>query len=92
MLRVITIDEIEPETRENAFGDGLTAEERFQADLAPYVSLEELIRLTLQMRDLMQAEVEAERMFPVISARGVVGWETPEQVARRDAKRKGDRP
>lgn len=92
MLRVISIDEVEPGIRERAFGDGLTAEERFQSDLGQYVSPEDLVRLTLQMRDLMHAEVEAGRMLPVVSARGVVGWETPEQVARRDAERRGDRP
>lgn len=70
----IDINDVDPATREAAFGDGLTADERMERSVGQYVTAEQLLAMQRSVRDEMQRQVERGEMVPVVSTRGVVGW------------------
>jgi len=91
--KIIHIDEIDPGLRERAFGDGLTAEERFRADIGKYVPDEQIERMLRQLRDQTEREVAAGSLVQIIGPRGVIGWlpvDGEKFDGRTDAQREAD--
>lgn len=73
--RVIHLDEIDPGVRERAFGDGLTAEQRFREQMARWLTPVQLDAMAASMMRDMEALVARGEATPIVGPNGIVGWD-----------------
>jgi hypothetical protein len=74
-VTIIDINDIDPEVRKAAFGDGLTYLERFRNGLLRWMPEVQVDALVQQHVNDVKRHVETGDMTPIVSSRGIVGYQ-----------------
>jgi hypothetical protein len=74
-VTIIDINDIDPEVQRAALGDGLTYLERFRNGLLRWMPEDQVDALVQQHVNDVKRHVETGDMTPIVSSRGVVGYQ-----------------